>query len=48
MQNDKLDNSPKWVVITYVGKQTKCITENFKETNINVAYKSKIIEYQQG
>ena len=31
----------KWTTFTYIGPQTKFITKIFKNTNINIAYKTK-------
>jgi len=31
-------NPPKWVIFTYIGKETTYITKIFKHTNIKIAY----------
>ena len=48
MQNSKTEtkpdkkltngNPPKWVIFTYIGKETTYITKIFKHTNIKIAY----------
>jgi hypothetical protein len=32
----------KWAKFTYIGKETRIITRLFKNTNIRIAYKTKI------